>query len=416
MSTTEPLGIFRFRGQAPVYLLGLGHGATHWIAAVFLFLQPYFKDELGLTYLQAGSLFAIFQASAFLANLGSGALVDVTGRRVVFQVLSLVIGAAALFVFGFTASYAVLALMVALIGASNNLWHPPAMNFLSELYPHSRGYALSIHALGASIGDAVAPLAAGTLLTLMSWQATAMASALPAAVVAVVLLVLLLPRDLHADGGPRRRMAGRAYRAGLIGLLRDRAVLGLSVVAGLRAMAQNGLLVFLPFYLVEGLRMNPAMAGLALTAMHVGGLIASPIAGHVSDRIGRRPVVFAGLTLTTVTIIAATFVTDPRLYVATVAVLGFVLYAIRPVMQSWMLDLAPPDVSASATSVMFGVQAILSMLAPLAGGVIADAYGLLAVFYFVAAVMLLANLMVAILPYFAPAMRGDQAPTISAER
>ncbi|MGE4218873.1 MAG: MFS transporter [Alphaproteobacteria bacterium] len=406
MSSTDAVSIFRFKGQGPVYLMGLGHGATHWVAAVFLFLQPYFKTELGLTYLQAGSLYAIFQASAFVMNFGSGALVDMTGRRVPFQVLSLVIGAAALFVFGLTGAYLVLALMVALIGGSNNLWHPPAMSFLSELYPRSRGYAMSIHALGASIGDAVAPLAAGALLTVMTWQSAAMASAVPAVLTAAVLLLLLLPRDRRSDGQPPRRMAPREYLSGMAGLFRDKAIMGLSLTAGLRSMAQNGLIVFLPFYLVDGLRMSPALAGLTLTAMHGGGLVASPIAGHVSDRIGRRPVVFAGLTLTTIVIVVATFVTDPRLYVGTVAVLGFVLYAIRPVMHSWMLDLAPPDISASATSVMFGVQAILSMLAPLIGGVVADAYGLLAVFYFLAAVMLVANALVAVLPYFAPAMRA----------
>ena len=43
---------------------------------------------------------------------------------------------------------------------------------------------------------------------------------------------------------------------------------------------------------------------------------------------------------------------------------------------------------------MFGVQAGLSALAPLIGGVIADHYGLGSVFYFLAAIMLAANLAV----------------------
>ena len=393
-------------GQMPVVLLGLGHGATHWVAAIFLFLQPYFREDLGLTYLQAGMLVAIFHVSSFAANLGSGALVDVTGRRVAFQVASLVIGGAALLVFGMTGIYAVLALMVALIGGSNNLWHPPALTFLSALYPTKRGFVLAIHGLGASVGDAIGPLAAGLLLTGLTWQGTAMVSAVPVFLVAILLLIVLLPRDTAEAGGLPKKTDARAYLNGLGGLLRDPAVLGLSLAAGFRAMAQNGLLIYLPFYLVDVIRFDPLVAGLALTAMHIGGLVASPIAGHLSDKIGRRPVVLAGASLTSVIIVAATFVTDPTFYVAMVAVLGFVLYAIRPAMQGWILDLAPADMTASTTSVMFGVQATLSALMPLLGGLIADAYGLVEVFYALAAIMLVANVLIAVLPRIVPRMRA----------
>jgi predicted MFS family arabinose efflux permease len=47
---------------------------------------------------------------------------------------------------------------------------------------------------------------------------------------------------------------------------------------------------------------------------------------------------------------------------------------------------------------MFGIQAVLASLTPLIGGVIADTWGLIEVFYFLAALMLLANLIVVLLP------------------
>ena len=78
--------------------------------------------------------------------------------------------------------------------------------------------------------------------------------------------------------------------------------------------------------------------------------------------------------------------------------LGFVLYAVRPVIHSWMMDMAPPEVRGSATSLLFGTQAGLSVLMPLLGGAIADAYGLTEVFYFIAAIMFAANFVVFLLP------------------
>ena len=155
-----------WREQGPAFLVGLGHGGTHWVAAFFYLLLPFITRDLGLSYTDAGVLVAVFHVSSLLANFGSGVVVDVTGRRVLFQVLSLIIGAGALSAFGATQQLLVLALLVTLIGASNNLWHPPAIAYLSEMYPGHRGYALSIHALGANLGDTLAPLAAGIILPL----------------------------------------------------------------------------------------------------------------------------------------------------------------------------------------------------------------------------------------------------------
>src|SRR3546814_10655930 len=111
-------------------------------------------------------------------------------------------------------------------------------------------------------------------------------------------------------------------------------------------------------------------------AMHSGGMIAGPIAGTMSDRVGRRPIVLAGLSATTAIIFALTFVGNATIYVACISVLGFVLYAVRPVIHSWMMDMVPERLGASATSVLFGTQSMLSILTPLLGGLIAEAYAL----------------------------------------
>jgi len=387
-----------WRRQGPAFLVGLGHAGTHWVAAFFYLLLPYITRDLGLSYLEAGLLVSVFHVSSLLANFGSGLLVDVTGRRVLFQVASLLIGAGALLGFGATEALVVLALLVTLIGGSNNLWHPPAIAYLSEMYPANRGYALSIHALGANIGDTVAPLAAGSLLAVASWQGTAVSGSLPVVLVAVLLGVVLLRRDNRARAESRSAMSFSEYLLGLKRIVGNRLVLVLCLMAGFRSMAQNGLLVFLPLFLVDELHTGPVWMGVAMMAMQMGGVVAAPIAGTVSDRIGRRPVVLSGLTATTLVIAAITLVQNDLVLVGAVSVLGFALFAVRPVVHSWMMDLAPASLSGSATSLMFGTQALLSAAVPPIGGLIADAYGLSAVFYFLAAAMLVANVLVYLLP------------------
>ena len=190
-------------------------------------------------------------------------------------------------------------------------------------------------------------------------------------------------------------------------LLRDKAVLGLCLMAGFRTMTQNGLLVFLPLYLANVLDVGPFLMGVALMAMQVAGMIAGPIAGAWSDRVGRRPVVLAGLTVATAVIAALTLAGSGPPFIAGISVLGFALFAARPVIHSWLMDLTPPRLGGSATSVMFGTQSGLSVLVAPIGGLIADAWGLAAVFYGLAGTMLVANVLVALLPHHDPRATAD---------
>jgi MFS family permease len=406
IAAIERLTGLEWKGQGTVFLVASGHGGTHWIAATFYLLLPFITRDLGLTYAEAGTLVAVFHLSAFAANFGSGLAVDVTGRRVVYQVLSLFIGAGALLGCGVAGSVLWLFPMVVLIGATNNLWHPPAISFLSEHYPKQRGYALSIHALGANVGDAMAPLAAGALLVWLSWRGTASVSALPVFALAAWIAVSLTAKDSQ---GQRRDAAVSGlgeYWQGVKGLVRNRLILHLSLLAGFRTMAQMGLLVFLPLYLADVAGMGPFMMGVTVMALQVGGIFASPIAGAWSDRIGRRPVVLGGLSASTVLIVVLTLIQNDVVFIAGVSVLGFVMYAARPVIHSWMMDLAPTQVAASATSVMFGVQAMFVAVMVSGGGVVADKWGLSMVFYLLAASMLIANVLVYFMPHHKPGQDG----------
>ena len=107
--------------------------------------------------------------------------------------------------------------------------------------------------------------------------------------------------------------------------------------------------------------------------------------------------------MTTVVIAGITLIDSDAVVVAAVSLLGFALFAVRPVVHSWLMDLTPPNLSGSATSVLFGTQSLLSALVPPIGGLLADHYGLTSVFYLLAGTMLAANLMIFALPGSRPA-------------
>lgn len=384
------------RLEMPMFLVGLGHCGIHWIAAVFMFLSPYMKEDLGVSTAEIGVFLTIFYIASFAANVPSGTLVDMTGKRVFWQVFSLGVCALALLFVGLTGIYALICVFIAVIGATNMLWHPAAISYLSKAYPAQRGFALSIHAMGAGLGDLAAPVAAGALMTVMTWQDTAMANSLPALAIAAIILFGLKRTD--AGKAKEKGMKGGDYFAGMKALVKDRAIMLLCTLAAFRTASQAGLLFFMPFYLKEDLGMAPVIMGMTLAAMQVGGMVATPIAGHMSDSIGRRPIVIGGLWTTTAIIIGLTFVESQVVFVAGIAFLGFFLYAVRPVMHSWMMDLAPANMGGSATSLMFGCQSLATIPVPVIGGLIADNYGLLPVFYCLAGSMLVANILTLLVP------------------
>ncbi len=380
-----------WKKQGPAFLVGAGHGATHWIIATFYVLLPFVAKELDLSYTQTGGLVSLFHGSAFLANLGSGAVVDISGRRVLVQATAITIGAGALAALGLATNILWLLAPVIFIGITNNLWHPAAISYLSRKFPNSRGLALSIHTTGASIGDILAPVIAGSLLLSISWQQTAVLNAVPIFVISAFLLILLkeirIPQKQQPETGQKS-----GYLSGVVSLLRDPSLIGLCIMSGFRAMTQNGLLLFLPLYLVVVLEANPLMLGIALMAFQAGGIFAAPLAGAWSDRIGRQPVVLTGLTATSVLVLSLTFVDGLIPFIFLVSLLGFTLFSLRPVIHSWVMDLADDDLSGTAVSVLFSAQSAFTFAVPLLGGMIADVWGLKVVFYLLTLTIVIATL------------------------
>lgn len=77
-------------------------------------------------------------------------------------------------------------------------------------------------------------------------------------------------------------------------------------------------------------------------------------------------------------------------------------------MFAWAMDLAPRDVSGTAVSALFGIQSLFSGFAPAICGLIADRYGILSSFYFLAATVFASNFLVYLIPERDPV--GETVP------
>jgi len=386
-----------------VWLITIGHSLTHWYPATFYLLLPLIGNELGLSYVQIGSILTTQALAGAVSNIPGGLFVDSVGRKGLLMAVSLFWIGAPYLLMGFSHDYWLLLTCAALVGIGNNLWHPTAIPLLAQRYPDRKGLVVSIHGMGGNVGDALAPLVAGALLTVLSWREVVVINVIPGIVMSVVLLVLL-GRTLTTHGPAAQAKAPAAKRT-LKDTLRDfkpllanRTLIFLCAGSVFRSMTHGGLMTFLPLYLATDMGYSPIWIGACMAALQTAGFIACPIAGHLSDTMGRRQIVMSSMAMTAVIIVAMIVAGGSSAFVFFVAFLGFFFFSVRAVLQAWLLDATPPNMGGSSIGVLFAIQSFGSSLGPLICGLIADRYGLITTFYFLVGTIIVANMLIFFTP------------------
>jgi sugar phosphate permease len=368
------------------------------------------------------------------SNLPAGLLVDRYDRKGLMMAAALFWVGFPYLLMGFTSTYWVLLACVTLVSVGNNIWHPTAISTLATRYPSTKGLTLSIHAMGGNVGEAVAPLVVGALLATFTWRQVVVMNVIPGVFASVLILAMLgalttsrrreppaagaaAPSSSSgsSDGHAKHdqtalQQRGWSEQMGeFAALLRNRAMVLICLSASFRSMTQIGLLTFLPLYLTHDLGYSIAATGVVLFVLQVAGFAASPVAGYLSDRVGRARIVAGSMAMSALVLLVMLFAPGSTLFVFCVALLGFFLYAVRAVLQAWMLDSTPAKSTGASVGIMFSTTAIGTAIAPLAAGWIADTWGLFAVFYFLAATIVIANFFVFLMPREMFARRDEHA-------
>jgi len=377
--------------DVPMIGISVGHACTHWYPGAFVVMLPFFAQDLGLSLTQVGILIGLRSVTSTLINLPGGMIVDLVGRRALVMGLAIAWAGIPYLFLGLTQNFVIIATLMAIVGVGNLLYHPAALSSLSELYPTRRGFATAMHQLGASFGDTIGPLVAGVVLTYMSWREITLLNVVPGLVMAVVFWLAMRNVSLKAVNVAERRSV-RDYLDGARTLFVDPDMLKIAFLGGARAMTQAGLSTFLPIYLAGTVGLSAALVGTYMAVVQGAGIISGPISGGLSDRIGRRPLIAAGMVSSSVMLIVLMALHIDWLFVFVLALIGFFLYSTSPVLNAWALDIAPPHLGGTSIGILFASQALLGGIAPIVGGMIADAYGIEMAFYFIAVTVLVANL------------------------
>jgi MFS family permease len=287
------------------------------------------------------------------------------------------------------------------------VWHPAALGLLSQTFPHRRGFVVSLHRSAGSVGDVAGPLLVGGLLLVAAWE-TVLYGALPLALLFALGLWVMLrraPAWAARSRATEPRAAGEQLRS-LVTVLRSRSLVMLLLVAGLNGLGQGGLLLWLGLYLRETQDMGSVGIGVHIALLTGAGIVAGPMIGLASDRVGRKPVIIGVLTAKAgiATLLALTG--SGLLFSSLVAMIGAVMFGVNSLIQAAALDLADGRrLEGSMIGLLWGSNAIFVGVSPLIVGTLIEGIGWGVLFWYVAAANLVAVLAALALP---PLNRSQQ--------
>lgn len=385
------------RPARTLWLLSAAHAVNHAQAALLPLVYLVIIDEFGVGVAAIAFLAAAGNILSGSVQLGYGVITRWFSRRAILAAGGLVFGggmAAQALAPGFVPFAA--ANIISRIGGSPQ--HPVGNGLLAEQFPeHRRGFAISAHIAGGNVGTVAVPLLGAWLIAGIGWRWTVVLFGIPAMLIALAIWALV--RETGVD-----RAAARAYgnvRSAYAAVLRDRDLLLVYASAAIGGGGRGlGVLnVFVPLYLSVVIGLDVGTVALMYTVLVMGSVPGPVVAGWLSDRLGRKPLILGAYLCGAASLAAFVLAGSnvPALWVA-IALLGVFNFVESPQLQAMLSDIAQPalrDASFSAYfTLAFGVGSLWVALYGWLIDELGEAAGLPLTFWLMAAAFVAAALVV----------------------
>ena len=304
---------------------------------------PAIQDDLGADLSELQWVVAGYALTFAALMLIGGKVADAYGRRLIFVVGIAIFTSASLWCGLADSSDELIAARV-LQGVGAALMNPATLSIIAATFPrHQRGMAIGIWAGVSALALAIGPLVGGLLTEHAHWSWIFFVN-VPVGILAIVVSFLfidetrdqtherldipglatsaiglftltyaLIEANTYGWGSPRILGAFAVAAVALVGfvllerhqrapmlplgLFRNPTYTGANLVILLVALAMFGIFFFMSLYMQRVLGYSAVQTGAAFLPMTILIILVAPIAGKLSDRIGSRGLMTAGMAL-----------------------------------------------------------------------------------------------------------------------
>jgi PPP family 3-phenylpropionic acid transporter len=336
---------------------------------------PVFLRERGFSYGQVGAVLSVFSLTGAIASILLGWRSDQARRRRRYIVGTMLVGAAGYLLFPYVYSFGVALLLAAVIGGCIMSSQSVMMALVVDLFRH-QGTAGSFGQLRVfgTIGYLL------VLLTLVLWQnspllePSRMFSSVALLLALSALVVLLAPENPEAVEESAHLTVNE-----VVYLLRRRDI-ALYIVAhfcfvGALMTATANLSLYLQW--MQASKSFISLAYMTSALFEMPFMIAM---GKLSDRIGRTRVLAIAFIALPIRLLLLTLFRTPVPVLLTQTMHGLTFSIITAVSMAFIADRVEPRLRASGQGLLMAAASLASATMPVVAGLIADGWGLPALY------------------------------------
>ncbi len=367
----QPPAIFPMRSLG---LLSVAHAVNHAQAVLLPLIFLKIIDEFGVGVEAVAFLAATGSFLSGAVQLSYAGLTRIVSRRRLLGIGGILFGG------GFAAQalangFGMFAIPNILSRIGGSPQHPVGNGLLAEQFPpERRGFAISAHIAGGNVGTVVVALIGVPLIAAVGWRGAAIAFGLAA--IAIAIAILLFIRERGTDRAAA--VAGGSVRSAFRRILGDRDLrwLYLTSVLGGGGRGLGVVNLFALIYLTRVIGLDEGLSGLMYGALIVFSVPMPLVAGWLSDRFGRKPLIvgvyLGGAAAFVVFLLAGSSLVG--LWIA-IVLMGLFSFAESPQLQALLADIAPPSIRDASYALYFTMAFGIGSLWTALYGVIIDTAG-----------------------------------------
>ncbi len=369
-----------------VLTISAAHAVHDTYTAFLAPLLPAFIANLALSKTEAG-LLSVFMQGPSLLQPFIGHLADRVSLRYLV-ILAPSVTAAMMSLLGMAPGYGMLALFLMVAGLSSASLHAVAPVIAGNLSGRSLGRGMGFWMVGGELGRTLGPIVIVSVVRLLGLGGTPwlMIGGFLASAILYVRLKDVPTLPTNAGQGLPWRQALRSMGPLLLPLT------GIIVT---RLFMTRSLTIYLPVFLSEE-GADLWFAGASLSLLEAGGVVGALLGGTMSDRLGRRLVLFVS-TLITPLLMLAFLATGGWLRFLLLLVIGFTALSVTPVIMALVQESFPEN-RALANGVYMSLTFVLGSVVIVVLGALGDLFGLRLAFTASAVITLLGLPLIFLLP------------------